>query len=187
MLTEYHFNSLDLLHAAIFDAKPVLTSSDMPPSTPFADHELSDAQIFARLTPLLAAEQEEFHLTKSPYSDKLQQLPELLSSAVQIMDAAIVADVASTDNSPGSEIVEQFQAGIERFGQHGSEELPEARDAHHLARACHLNFVIFYSLVVHRIPHRHRSNQKYADALYSAVRHVKESTWQNISYLRLWM
>ena len=185
--------TLDLLHAAIFDCKPLLTSPDMPASVTLADLEVSEAQAFARLIPLLAAEQEDFQKMNSTYSATLRQLPDLLASAVHLLNdelhssLRVEADTKMKATTPGGNIIADFKERLDRFGQLGFEEHPDFFDAHHLARACHLNFVIFYNLVIHRLPHRHRSNQKYADALFFAIRGTKERTWEGISYLRLWI
>ena len=106
---------------------------------------------------------------------------------MHVLNDALVEDATSNTVPPSSEVTEQFQESIERFGQLGCEEHPEAKDAHLLARACHLNLVIFYHLVVNKIPHRHTSNQKYADGLFSAIRGIPDKTWNDIPYLRLWM
>lgn len=175
---------LDLLHAAIFDSEPLLTQSELPCNIQKLEMEFSDDELFSRLTPLLTAEQEDFQLVRSVYSDKLRNVPDLLNKAVEVMRTTSAIDSGSQQDKNS---VEQLQQMVERFGQASSEEDPAAPDAHHLVRACHLNFVIFYNLAVHRIPSRHRGNQKYADGLFSAVRCISERAWQDIPYLRLWV
>lgn len=137
------------------------------------------------MSALLTAEQEAFQLTDSPYRTKLQQLPDLLDSAIQVLKT--IPSSKTSTNRQDRDSMEQLQQNIERFNKLGIQEQPGIPDAHHLARACHLHVLIFYNLVVHRVPHRHRSNQEYADALFSAFRCIRDQTWDEIPYLRLWV
>ena len=171
----------------MFDAQPVLTVSELTKSEDHVQGSPSDTGMFSRLLPLIATEQDAFHQTHSRYTRTLQQLPELLASATEVLRDALANDTIFPTTAAATRKIERFQEDIERVGFLASEEVPGALDAQHLARACHLNFIIFYNLIVHRIPNRHRSNQKYADGLFSAVRCIQNSTWDDIPYLRLWM
>ena len=176
-----------MLHAAIFDAEPVFTVADLPDSSPYDNQEPSDGQILAQLIPLLVAEQEQFQRASTAHSKVLEQLPELLKAAVSFLNETTMDETDMTAASTSQDTIQQLQGYIERIGRIASQEQPDTSDVHHLARACHLTLVVLHNLAVHRVPHRHISNQKYADGIFSAVRCIENDTWREIPYLRLWM
>ena len=177
--------TLDLLHAALFDAEPVLTTRDV--LEPLVQSDLSDAQTFVHLTPLVIAEQEDFHKKNTLYREHLQQLPELLRNAFNLLDGVLKEGVNLNISLVPTDSIEHFEKCIEHFGQLASLNFNHSPDASNLIRTCHLNLVIISNLVRYRMPHRHKINQKYADGLYSAFRSVSDQAWEHLWYLRLWM
>lgn len=179
---------MDLLHAIVFD-KPLMLTEPDPGTTRMSctDGGYPDAEVFARLTPLILAEQEEFARTShSVHSKKLQGLPELFSRA-----AACTSDVLSDDGTDDFRtrdevVVENFRCSLEHFWQENCQHDPTAGDAQSMATACHLDMSICYNLVL-GIPHRHEHNQAYVDGLFIAMRNIKDSTWDRLPYLRLLM
>ena len=176
------------MHAVIFDSQLVLT---MPTAglneTPADDPGISDAEVFARLTPILAAEQSDFHRTnQTASSEKLGQLRNLLVAAQDVLNDVLTEEAASYFTT-SDDTAQIFRQHLELFQQSGVQPDPRSPDAHHLARACHLNMVILFHLIVNKVPQRHMNNQSFVNNLFEAVRNVKDATWRPIPYLRLWV
>ena len=181
---------LDLLHAVIFDSPLIITSVDSSTtsSSPHANGSLRDSEVFARLLPLLLAEQEDFHtMAPTAHQANLSGLSDLLQGAAAAIRSVLV-DETALDNRTGRESALQcFRLDLERFSLLNCSAVPDAGDVSHLARACHSTMMLFYNVIRNRFDGHVPTQTLYVDDLFAAVRQVKDSAWTDVPYLRLLM
>ena len=144
---------------------------------------MSDAEAFSRFTPLLVAELEALERTDSPYHDTVQTLSEFLQSATSILESNAFPSVQVN----GHNFVERAQELLERFNVQALSERADAGDTRQLARACYCTLVVLQNLIVHKTPHRHRSNEQYTDWLFATIQSVEDKVWKDVPYLQLLM
>lgn len=179
---------LDMIHAALFDTTPLLTTAEPGSRGSSPETGQGDADLFDRMSPLLVAEQQDLQQRpQTAHSTKLQEVPQIL----------IYASAALRGSSTGTGVHDYmlykddhsllFRESLDHFGQQSIHGVNQTDDSHQLARACHLTLVIFYNLVINKVPYRHNSNQRNCQWLCDAVRNVRDNTWQLVPYFRLWI
>lgn len=168
--------SLDLLHAVLYDNEPILANASASEVAERSDSIKSKPTWF---TSLLLAEQDEFQKAgRTPYTDNLVGLTSIIEGVGNILRNEFLP---TRDPS----LVEKVRNDLEDFGRRATRDHPSAPDARHLGRCCFQYMCILFNLTANKVPHRHKSNQLNVEQLYDAVRRVKNSTWQQIPYHRL--
>lgn len=167
--------TLDLLHAVLYDEDPVLVEAP----TLQSEEALSDQDMPSWLSRLLFAEQDNFQKQgPTAYTQNLQRLPSIIAHVGAVLKSEIIEQRNYCR-------IEEYRKDLETFGRESCSNHVTAPDAQHLGRCCFQLMCILFNLVVNKVPHRHQSNQPHVNELFDAVRRIKNSTWSPIPYLRL--
>ncbi|KAF2165834.1 hypothetical protein M409DRAFT_55694 [Zasmidium cellare ATCC 36951] len=177
--------TLDLLYAVLFDSEPILINSQTLKATNTSSSESpSDFDAFAKLIPILVAEQEALQQSNQVlHAEQLEGLPMILQNASSCLQAD--SNNSSSHPTTDSEATETFRAGLVAFGQHACMEDQLNPDSIHLGRCCYFTLSTLFNVIVNKAPHRHAKNQKLVEHVFDAIQRVKNSTWASIPYLRL--
>lgn len=146
----------------------------------------SAGQLFTRLVTLLSAEQEDFlTIASKSYQVTLRGLPELLDYTASVIHDALHECATSEPLMASGNVLDLFLANIEHFNESHANHI-DANDASCLATACYFTSAIFRNSASNR-HEKHAATQSYVDGLYTAVRRVRDKTWEGVPYLRLLM
>ena len=178
--------SYDMLHSAIFDSPLVFTVPESgPASVQYSYSNARDAEVLARLIPILRVEQQECASSgDSAHVQKLHGLTELHSDAADCIKSIMVDDGFLNFRTKDNATLESFRCALEAYRQTNCRAETNVSSPQFLARACYLDMSMCYNLVL-GMPHRHAGNQPSVHGLSDAMRAIDDETWTHMPYLRL--